>query len=181
MRILDTKALKEIICRFVVIAVLSIACVGVENGNSAMSVNGEVQPKVGASTVSSSIPAGNYFPEFEKIRVNPAYKYLEIEPGNSKNFTVTVENKDNKTIELKPKPVIIPYTENFINESWISINPSEKSLNPGEKQEFQVNVDIPKDADLGNYAVLLAFAEKVPEGDVAGSYPNFPRTMQLNI
>ena len=125
--------------------------------------------------------AGDYFPEFEKIRVDPTYKYLQLEPGDSENFTVTVENKDNKTIELKPKLLITPYTENFINESWISISPSEKALKPGEKEEFEVKVSIPEDADLGNYAVLIAFTENVPEGDVAGYYPNFPGTMQLNV
>lgn len=181
MHILDIKALKGIICGLLVIAVLSIACAGAGNGDTAVPVKEEIQPKVAAGIASSSSYAGDYFPKFDKIRIDPAYKYLELKPGDSKNFTVTIENKDNKTIELKPKPVITPYTENFINESWISISPSEKSLKPGEKQEFQVKVDIPKDADLGNYAVLIAFTEKVPEGDVAGSYPNSPGTMQLNI
>lgn len=180
MRILDTKALKGVICGLLVISIVSIACAGVGDGNAATPAI-EVQPKVGAGVVSSSAYARDYFPEFEKIRVDPAYKYLELKPGDSKNFTVTVENKDNRTIELKPKLLITPYTENFINESWISISPSEKALKPGEKQEFQVKVDIPKDADLGNYAVLVAFTEKVPEGDVAGLYPNFPGTMQLNV
>lgn len=181
MRISDTKALKGIIYGLLVIAILSIASAGAGNGNSAVTTGEEVQSKVAADTVSSSSYAGDYFPEFQKIKVDPTYKNLELKPGDSKNFTVTVENKDNKTIELKPKPVITPYTENFINESWISISPSKGSLKPGEKQEFQVEVNIPKDADLGNYAVLVAFTEKVPEGDVAGSYPNFPGTMQLNI
>ena len=182
MRILDTKALKGIICGIFAISIISIACAGAGNGNTAVSASGDaVQVKVGAGVGSSSAYAGDYFPEFEKIRVDPAYKYLQLEPGNSENFTVTVENKDNKTIELKPKPLITPYTENFINESWISISPSEKALKPGEKEEFEVKVNIPEDADLGNYAVLIAFTEKVPEGDVAGSYPNFPGTMQLNV
>jgi hypothetical protein len=181
MRILDTKALKGIICGLLVIAILSIACAGAGNGDTSMPVKEEVQPKIAVDTASSSSYARDYFPKFEKIRVDPAHKYLELKPGDSKNFTVTIENKDNKTIELKPKPVITPYTENFINESWISISPSEKALNPGEKQEFEVKVNIPKDADLGNYAVLMAFTEKVPEGDVAGSYPNFPGTMRLDV
>lgn len=193
MRISDTKALKGIIYGLLVVAILSIVCAGAGNGNSAVPAGEEVQSKVAADTISSSSwgsdtsssssssYSGDYFPKFEKIKVDPTYKNLELKPGDSKNFTVTVENKDNKTIELKPKPVITPYTENFINESWISISPSKGSLKPGEKEEFQVKVNIPKDADLGNYAVLLAFTEKVPEGDVAGSYPNFPGTMQLNI
>ncbi|HET8687008.1 MAG TPA: hypothetical protein VFM18_10140, partial [Methanosarcina sp.] len=181
MSMLDSKALKKIVCGLLFIGIVSVACAGAENVNIAVPAKEVVQPKVGADTVSSSIYAGDYFPEFEKIRVDPAYKYLELEPGDGDNFTVTVENKDNKTIELKPKPLITPYTENFINESWISISPSEKALKPGEKQEFQVKVNIPEDADLGNYAVLIAFTEKVPEGDVAGYYPNFPGTMQLNV
>jgi len=82
---------------------------------------------------------------------------------------------------LNPRLLIIPYTENFINESWISISPSAKDLKPGEKEEFEVEVNIPENADLGNYAVLIAFTENVPEGDVAGYYPSFPGTMQLNL
>jgi hypothetical protein len=104
-----------------------------------------------------------------------------MKPGDSESFTVTVVNNDNKTIELKPRILITPYTQYFMNESWISINPSEKSLKPGEKVEFEVKVSIPKDTSVGSYAVLLAFSDKVPEGDVAGIYPNFPGTMQLNV
>ncbi len=184
MSILDTKTLKGIICGLLAISIISIACAGAGDGNTAVpaSEDSSTGKSRGRRLVSDlRAYAGDYFPEFEKIRVDPAYKYLQLEPGDSENFTVTVENKDNKTIELKPKPLITPYTENFINESWISISPSEKALKPGEKEEFEVKVSIPEDADLGNYAVLIAFTEKVPEGDVAGYYPNFPGTMQLNV
>jgi hypothetical protein len=141
-----------------------------------------METKVAASSIASSgMDDGYNYPEFEKINVDPAYQYLELKPGDSKNFTVTVENKDNKTIALNPRLVIIPYTENFINESWVSISSSAKGLKPGEEEEFEVEVNVPENADLGNYAVLIAFTENVPEGDVAGYYPNFPGTMQLNL
>jgi len=183
MNIHNTKLLKGIICGLLVISIISIVCAGAGAENKVETAKEEaVQTKVGASTVSSSaVYAGDYFPEFEKITVDPTYKYLQLKPGESEKFTVTVENKDNKTIELKPKPLIIPYTEKFINESWISISPSEKSLKPGEKEEFEVEVNIPEDAEIGNYAVLIAFTENVPEGDIVGYYPNFPGTMQLNV
>jgi hypothetical protein len=183
MRLPDSKVLKGIILGLLAISIVSIAYAQTGTENTAMPVKEEtVQAKVGAGNAGASgVPAGNYFPEFDKIRVDPAYKNLDMKPGDSENFTVTVENRDNKTIKLKPKPLITPYTQNFINESWISISPAEKALNPGEKQEFKVEVNIPKDADAGNYAVLIAFTEKVPEGDVAGYYPNFPGSMQLNI
>jgi hypothetical protein len=180
----STKILKGIICGLIAISIVSIACAGAGIGNTAAPAKEEiaVQTKVGAGSFPATGDAvGSYFPEYQKIKVDPAYKYLQMRPGNSENFTVTVENNDNETIELKPRILITPYTENFINESWISISPSGKSLKPGEKEEFEIKVSIPKDANVGNYAVLIAFPEKLPEGDVAGIYPNFPGTMQLNV
>src|SRR5690606_10570733 len=142
------------------IAGISIVCAGAGNGDTAVTAKEDVQPKVGASIESSSIYIADYFPEFEKIKIDPAYKYLELEPGDSDNFTVTVENRDNKTIELKPDLIITPYTENFMDENWTIISPSEKTLKPGEKQEFQVKVSIPEDSYLGNYAALIRSEER---------------------
>ena len=184
MSIHNAKVLTVIICGLIALSIISIACAGAGAENKAVPAkeNAVVQAKVGAGSLpATGESAGNYFPEFEKIKVDPAYKYLQLKPGDSDSFTVRVENNDNKTIGLKPRILITPYTENFINESWISISPSERSLKPGEKEEFEVKVSIPKDAKIGNYAVLIAFTEKVPEGDVAGIYPNFPGTMQLNV
>ncbi|MHB8102456.1 MAG: COG1470 family protein [Methanosarcina sp.] len=184
MSIHNTKVLKGIICGLIALSVISIVCAGAGVENTAVPAKeaAAVQAKVGAGSLPvAGTSAGSYFPEFDKIKVDPAYKYLQMKPGDSENFTVTVENNDNKTIELKPRTLITPYTENFVNESWISINPSEKALKPGEKEEFEVKVSIPKDANVGSYAVLIAFTEKVPEGDVAGYYQSFPGTMQLNV
>jgi hypothetical protein len=185
MSVHNKKVFTGIICGLIAISIVSIACAGTEIENSVMSAkeNAAVQTKVGAGPLpSTGGPAGDYFPEFEKLKVDPAYKYLQLKPGDCGNFTVSVENNDNKTIVLNPRSLIIPYTENFIDESWISISPSEKkSLKPGEKEKFEVRVSIPKDAKTGNYAVLIAFTEKVPEGDVVGVYSNFPGTMQLNM
>jgi hypothetical protein len=182
MSILDIKKLKIIICGLFIVSVLSIACAEAESGSRAVPAEvGAIEAKIVSSSVAGYGADARYYPEFEKVSVDPAYQYLELKPGDSKNFTVTVENKDNKTISLNPRLVIIPYTEKFINESWVSIRSSEKDLKAGEKEEFEVKVNIPADAELGNYAILVAFTENVPEGDVAGYYPNFPGTMQLNL
>jgi len=196
-RINSTRTLKGIICGLIAISIISIACAGAVVGNTnapatmeAAKMGAAIQAKVGAGSFPSAGTSaggvaggsvGNYFPEYQKITVDPAYKYLQMKPGDSESFTVTVINNDNKTIELKPRILITPYTQYFMNESWISINPSEKSLKSGEKEEFELKVSIPKDANVGSYAILVAFSDKVPEGDVAGTYPNFPGTMQLNV
>ncbi|MDQ1275386.1 MAG: hypothetical protein QG610_959 [Euryarchaeota archaeon] len=183
---LNIKTLKIITCGILIVSILSIAGAGA--GSKAMPAGiGAVEAKVAANSAGTSsiavseMDAGYYYPEFEKISVDPAYQYLELKQGESENFTVTVENNDNKTVKLNPRLLIIPYTEKFIDESWVSISPSAKDLKAGEKEEFEVEVNIPENADLGNYAVLIAFSENVPEGDVAGYYPNFPGTMQLNL
>lgn len=191
-----SKTLKRIIFGLFVISIISIACIGSGVGNTddpSAKVEAAIQAKVGAGSLqvadasargvagASGASSGSYFPEYQKITVDPAHKYLQMKPGDSASFTVTVANNDNKTIEVKPRVLITPYTQYFMNESWISINPSEKSLKPGDKMEFEVKVSVPKDTSVGSYAVLLAFSDKVPEGDVAGIYPNFPGTMQLNV
>lgn len=192
-----TRTLKGIIYGLIAISIISIACAGIGIGNTdtpatieAAKMGAAIQAKVGAiplpvAEVSAGgvagASAGGCLPAYQKITVDPAYKYLQTKPGDSENFTVTVINNDNKTVELKPRILITPYTQYFMNESWISINPSEKSLKSGEKTEFEVKVSIPKDANVGSYAVLIAFTDKVPEGDVAGIYPNFPGTVQLNV
>lgn len=183
------KALKIIICGLFIVSILSIACSGAGTDSKAVPAGVEVvEEKIAVSSIAdvsfiagSEMDEGYCYPEFEKISVDPAYQYLQLKPGDSENFTVTVENNDNKTIALNPRLLIIPYTERFINESWIGISPSAKDLKAGEKEEFEIEVNLPENADLGNYAVLIAFTENVPEGDVAGYYPNYPGTMQLNL
>lgn len=133
--------------------------------------------------VSASEVGGGYAwsgPEFEKLKINPSHQYLWLQPGTEKNFTVSLENKDNKIINLKPKSIIIPHTENFVDENWISITPSEKALAPGEKVEFEVKVRVPENTDLGSYALILAFSEKVPEENFEAFY-NIPGTTNLNF
>jgi hypothetical protein len=189
MSVPDIKALKIIICGLFIVSIISIACAGAgESSNAVPAGVGVIEEKIVANSIAdvssvagSEMDAGYCYPGFEKISVDPSYQYLELKPGDSKNFTVAVENNDNKTVKLNPRLLIIPYTEKFIDESWVSISPSAKDLKAGEKEEFEVEVNIPKNAGLGNYAVLIAFTENVPEGDVAGYYPNFPGTMQLTL
>lgn len=184
----NIKTLKIIACGLLIVSILSIACAGAGGNSKAVPAGIEVvKGKIAASSIAdvNSIAEPDmgvgYYSEFEKISIDPAYKYIELKPGENGNFTVSVENNDNKTVKLNPRLLIIPYTEKYINESWVSISPSAKDMKAGEEQDFEVEVNIPEDADLGNYAVLIAFTENVPEGDIAGYYPNFPGTMQLNL
>jgi hypothetical protein len=123
-----------------------------------------------------------YWSDFSRITVTPGYQFLQLEPGTSESFTVTVANRDNETIEFNPEVVIVPYTEYYADEDWISITPSEASIGSGDSATFDVTVTIPEDADIGSYSVLLAFTDELSKDDTMSCDPyDYPGTMNLNI
>jgi len=91
------KNLKLIICGLLILSVLSIACAGAANKAEPAEIV-VMEKKVAASSIASSgMDAGYYYPEFEKISVDPAYQYLELKPGDSKTLLLLLETK---TIKL---------------------------------------------------------------------------------
>ncbi|MDI3486436.1 MAG: hypothetical protein PWQ50_1656, partial [Methanolobus sp.] len=78
---------------------------------------------------------------FAKLNINPTYSNIDLKPGDNNEISVTVTNKDNKTITLEPKMVPTAYQQNLIDENWVSITPSSKDLEPEEKVEFTIKVD----------------------------------------
>jgi hypothetical protein len=139
----------------------------------------EITNKVISSTVGGVVPNVGTITEMDKISVDPSYYYLMLQPGSSGNFTVTVTNKEDAAITVHPTMVVTPYTYSFMEESWVTITPSEAAIEAGEKAQFEVKVSIPEDAEIGSYAAMLAFMENVPEGDIL--YQGFPGTVQLNV
>ncbi len=138
-----------------------------------------ITEKVISSTVGGAVSNAGTITEMDTIRVDPSYYYTMLQPGTSENFTVTVTNKEDVAVTLHPRLVVTPYTYSYMDESWVTITPSEKALEAGEKAQFEVKVSIPEDAKVGNYAATLAFMENVPEGDIL--YPGFAGTIQLNV
>ncbi|WP_321420323.1 hypothetical protein [uncultured Methanomethylovorans sp.] len=138
-----------------------------------------ISNKVISSTVGGVVSNAGTTTEMNTISVDPSYYYLMLQPGNSGNFTVTVTNKEDVAVTLHPTMVVTPYTYSYMDESWVTITPSELTIEAGQKAEFVVNVSIPKDAEIGNYATTLAFMENISEGDIL--YQGFPGTVQLNV
>lgn len=138
-----------------------------------------ITEKVISSTVGGAVSNAGTITEMDTISVDPSYYYTMLQPGTSGNFTVTVTNKEDVALTLHPRMVVTPYTYSYMDESWVTITPSEKVLEAGEKAQFEVKVSIPEDAEIGNYAATLAFMENVPEGDIW--YQGFPGIVQLNV
>ncbi len=96
--------------------------------------------------------------------INPNYYSMYLMAGNSETFSVTFENKGNETLDIIPKVVSMPYSAKNLNESWITISPTNATVEPGAVQEFSVKVDIPKDAEGGYYQTGIVFTEDLAPG-----------------
>lgn len=117
---------------------------------------------------------------FAKLNINPTYSNIDLKPGDNNEISVTVTNKDNKTITLEPKMVPTAYQQNLIDENWVSITPSSKDLEPEEKVEFTIKVDIPEDADIGDYGASVAFTDDTMPQSYS-VYPQYINAMYLYI
>ncbi|WP_214045415.1 hypothetical protein [Methanomethylovorans sp.] len=138
-----------------------------------------ITEKVISSTVGGVISNAGEIIEMGKISADPSYHHLMLQPGTIGNFSVTVTNKEDVAVTLHPRLVITPYAFGHMDESWVTIAPSEKVLEAGEKSQFDVKVSIPEDAETGNYAATLSFMENVPEGDIL--YQGSPGIVQLYV
>lgn len=119
--------------------------------------------------------------DFAKLQINPRHSSTQLKPGSSDKITVTVTNRDNKTITLEPEVVPSPYMENIFEESWVTVTPAGKDLEPEAKQEFTIEVNIPEDADIGNYGAEIAFTDDVMQTPYPTPYPQYINTMNLFV
>lgn len=92
--------------------------------------------------------------------IDPGENYLYLEQGESSSFTVSFKNNDNQALEIEPKIVPVSGVYDF-DESWITISPEKVVVDPGEVQEFIIEVSIPENASGGNYEVYIAFTDDI--------------------
>ena len=55
----------------------------------------------------------------------------------------------------------MPYTNSNLSESWITISPTNITVNPGEEQNFAVGINVPEDEDGGRYEASIAFTDDI--------------------
>lgn len=119
--------------------------------------------------------------DFAKLKINPRHSNPQLKPGSSDKITVTVTNKDNKTITVEPRVVPSPYSDNILEESWVTVTPASKDIEPDTRQEFTIEVNIPKDADIGNYGTKIVFTDDVMPVPYPTPYPEYINAMDLYV
>lgn len=104
---------------------------------------------------------------FTRLYVDAERPQLRLKPGESDQFTVTIENGDDHAVELDPHLYLPPTGGPVVEESWVTVDGPSR-LAPDESAEFTVTVSVPDDADVGRYSGQVAFTDETV------SYPGQP-------
>ncbi len=138
--------------------------------------------KVSSSSYSDMMVA-DYLPEIEipYVWVDTGYKYLQLKPGQSEEFTVTVMNRDEEDFEARPRVITSLWGEEVLEPEWITITPGSVEIKPEGKQEFTVNVSIPADAETGYYDTILTFSDLEEKVIRMYPYPEYSVSFELSV
>jgi hypothetical protein len=168
-----------ILCAFVA------ACAAVEySGTSA-----EVQTSVAvaqAGAIAIPLPAPTLAPDVTgtstKLEIMPSYIHFLLKPGAGDEQIVTVRNRDNRTIEVSPFIQQNPYNGLYqVENSWVSITPSQADIPAGQSAKFTIRVTLPQDTPRGSYNTQLVFTDEQYPSPYPQTYPNYIHTVSLSI
>lgn len=118
---------------------------------------------------------------FTKLEISPRYGNTRLKPGENKEMSVTIKNKEKKSVSVKPKVVIQPYGEYMMEKEWMAVTPETAEIPAGGSQKFMVKVTIPKDASTGYYSAQVTFTDEEIPSPYPQPTPNYVHTYQLSI
>jgi uncharacterized membrane protein len=120
--------------------------------------------------------------------INPTYNYVSVMPGDSETFSVSFRNEGNETINVAPKVIDVPGSFYALDKNWIAISPANVNVEPGMEQDFEVEVNVPEDAESGEYEAQIIFTDDVYSYEYADSEyipentdPQYVNVMHLGI
>ncbi len=110
------------------------------------------------------------------LSITPYSLELDITPGQTVTKTITLSNLTDRTVDIAAKKrnftangeegeVFLTNDETaFSLSSWIKTSPDRKTLNPQEKQDFEITITVPKNADPGGHFGSVVFATVPQKG-----------------
>jgi hypothetical protein len=123
-------------------------------------------------------PAGNY----TKLEIQPSYMNFVVDPGEKKEMTVTVRNRDSKTAHVQPMVRQQPYSGPYVAESsWISVTPASADIAAGGSAKFTVAVVAPEGTLRGMYSSMLTFTDEAYLTAYPQPFPSYIHTLGLTI
>jgi hypothetical protein len=111
--------------------------------------------------------------------INPTYYSVYLMPGNSETFNVNFRNEGNETLNVTPKVMDVPDSFYVLDKSWITISPANVTVDPGIEQDFAIEVNVPEDAESGEYQAQIALTDDTYPGEYAN--PQYVNVMYLGV
>ncbi|GFO96633.1 hypothetical protein ig2599ANME_0822 [groundwater metagenome] len=118
---------------------------------------------------------------FTKIEISPRYGNFRLQPGENKEMSVTIKNKEKKPVGIKPNIVIQPYSEYVMEKEWVEVTPGTVEIPAGGSQKFTVKITVPEDASTGYYNTQIAFTDEEFPSPYPQPIPSYVHTYQLSI
>lgn len=118
---------------------------------------------------------------FTKLEISPPYINIMLQPGESKEMTVTLKNKEKKAVSIKPNTVLAPYGGYNVDPEWIKVTPESAEIPAGGSQKFTIKVTVPVDASIGNSGVQIAFTDEIMPTPYPNPFPSYIHALQVSL
>jgi hypothetical protein len=118
---------------------------------------------------------------FTKLEISPPYINIMLQPGESKETTVTLKNKEKKAVSVKPNTVLAPYGGYNVDPEWIKVSPESAEIPAGGSQKFTIKVTVPLDASIGYSSVQIAFTDEIMPAPYPNPFPSYIHALQVSL
>jgi hypothetical protein len=118
---------------------------------------------------------------FTKLEISPPYINFMLQPGETKEMTVTLKNKEKIAASVKPNTVLAPYGGYNVDPEWIKVTPESAEIPAGGSQKFTIKVTVPVDASIGNSGLQIAFTNETMQTPYPMPVPNYIHVLQVSL
>lgn len=137
-------------------------------------------PAFGSASVATAIAYSGS--EFSKLEITPSYVHFMLKPGGSGENTVTIRNRDTKTVSIRPVLQQYPYGGPYeIDSPWVTVSPQQADIPAGESVKITIRVAAPADAERGSYSSMMAITDEKYPTEYAPAYPSYIHTISLSL
>ncbi len=128
-----------------------------------------------------AMPVAEQPGNFTKLEILPRYGNFRLQPGESKEMTITIKNKEKKAVSVKPNTVIPPFSEYIMDKDWITVTPASADIPAEGSQKFTLKASVPEGASVGYYNAQVAFTDEEIPSPYPQPFPSYVHSFSLSI
>lgn len=151
-------------------AAMSSASIPIENAQM-MTGSAQMTMESAPVMIDSSVPT-----ESSGSIIDPQTYNTFLIAGSGTHFTASFTNNESEALVLTPKVVCVPNSDKNVDASWVKISPANATVPAGEKQKFDIEINIPRDTQSGSYKADIAFTD-----DLVPNSTQYANAMHLEL